>query len=68
MSTTDDGRFTLDVKAIWGTLNDCRRVIDGEWNCNTPEYRALDLLHQVVAQLADAMIEARNARQEPTKP
>jgi ribosome-associated translation inhibitor RaiA len=34
-------------------LDEARQVIDGECDCHTPEYRALDLLERALRKLDD---------------
>ena len=34
-------------------LKDVRAIIDGEMDCHTPEYRALDMLERAIALIAD---------------
>ncbi len=39
------------MEAVDELLDQARAVIDGDVNCHTPEYRALDLLYRAVAIL-----------------
>ncbi len=38
-------------------LMDAREIIDGEMNCHTPEYRALDKLERALDQLCGEVSE-----------
>jgi hypothetical protein len=39
------------MESVDPLLDEARHVIDGEMNCHTPEYRAVDLLHRAVTLL-----------------
>lgn len=40
------------MESVNELMDQARAVIDGEMNCHTPEYRAVDLLHRAVELLA----------------
>lgn len=47
-------------------LGAARSVIDGECDCHTPEYVALDLLHQAVRELLRSLERLQSAAQIKT--